>query len=219
MGVLCLLGCITLSVISWAIILYKFYRIRAASVQSDRFVNQCMSGSGSLDEAFRHTGDYPDSPIASLLREGYLELQMENWYSDPELGEQERLTSARVGLERVLERTINNEIRDLESHLIFLATTSSVAPFIGLFGTVWGVLGAFQALANAGSAALQSLAPGLATALVATIAGLVAAIPASVFYNYFTNKIGILVARMDAFSLELSNIVQKKMLRQLVRDR
>jgi biopolymer transport protein TolQ len=219
MGLLCLIGCIILSIVSWAIILYKYFKVRAATRQSDRFVTRCMTGSGSLDEAFRHTGDYPDSPLAALLREGYLELQMENWYADPELGEEERMTSARMGLERVLERTINHEIRELESYLIFLATTSSVAPFVGLFGTVWGVLGAFQALANAGSAALQSLAPGLATALVATIAGLVAAIPASVFYNYFTNKNTILIARMDAFSLELSNIVQKKMIRQLVRDR
>ena len=119
---------------------------------------------------------------------------------------------AKVSIERVLERTITEEIRHLESYLIFLATTSNVAPFIGLFGTVWGVLGAFQALSRTGSAALSSLAPGMATALTATIAGLFAAIPASVFYNYFTNKIAIMITDMDSFSLQLANILQKRIL-------
>jgi len=87
-----------------------------------------------------------------------------------------------------------------------------VAPFIGLFGTVWGVLGAFQALSRSGSAALSALAPGMATALTATIAGLFAAIPASAFYNYFTNKIAILISHMDSFSLQLANIIQKRII-------
>lgn len=219
MGVLCLGACIVLSILSWMVIFYKTFQIRACARQSDQFIRSCMDGSGSLDDAFRLSSDYPASPLAQILREAYLEMQMEDWYSDPSYSDEERLSAARIGLERVLERTISTEIRHLESHLIFLATTSNVAPFIGLFGTVWGVLGAFQALSSAGSAALQSLAPGLATALVATLAGLVAAIPASIFFNYLTNNITILISRMDAFALELSNIIQKKMIKQLVRDR
>ena len=217
MGVLCLIACLMLSVISWAIIFYKLFQFNAASRQSDRFVSRCVSGTGSLEEAYRHSSDYTSSPLAQIFREAYLEMQMEDWYSNPALSLQERLTASQLGLERIVERTVTNEIRHLESHIIFLATTASVAPFIGLFGTVWGVLGAFQALSRAGTAALQALAPGMATALVATIAGLIAAIPASVFFNVFTNKISVMVARMDAFALELSNIIQKRIMRDGLR--
>ena len=219
MGLLCLAGCIVLSVISWAIIFFKYIQINAAHRQSDHFVSRCLSGSGSLEDAYRHSSEYPSSPLAQILREAYLELQLENWYSDADLTFQERLAASRAGLERVVERTVTNEIRHLESHVIFLATVASTAPFVGLFGTVWGVLGAFQALSRAGSAALEALAPGMATALVATIAGLLAAIPASIFFNVFTNKIAIMISRMDAFSLELNNIIQKRIMKQSARDR
>jgi biopolymer transport protein TolQ len=219
MGLLCLAGCIVLSVISWAIIFFKYIQINAAHRQSDHFVSRCLSGSGSLEDAYRHSSEYPSSPLAQILREAYLELQLENWYNDADLTFQERLAASRAGLERVVERTVTNEIRHLESHVIFLATVASTAPFVGLFGTVWGVLGAFQALSRAGSAALEALAPGMATALVATIAGLLAAIPASIFFNVFTNKIAIMISRMDAFSLELNNIIQKRIMKQSARDR
>lgn len=219
MGLLCLIVCMGLSVASWAVILYKARQMRLATRQSDQFIDRCMSGSGSLEDAYRHSGHYPDSPLAQILREAYLEMQMEDWYSDASYSGEERLSAARLGIERVMERTISNEIRHLETYLIFLATTSSVAPFIGLFGTVWGVLGAFQALSKTGSAALSSIAPGLATALVATLAGLVAAIPATLCYNYFSNKIAILTSRMDSFALELANIIQKRLVKQTVAER
>lgn len=219
MGVLCLAACIVLSIVSWAIIFYKTIRINGAARQSDRFIDRCMGGTGSLDDAYRHSKEYPDSPVAQILREAYFEMELENWYNDEGYTEEQRLTAARVGLERVLERTVSTEIRVLESYLIFLATTSNVAPFIGLFGTVWGVLGAFQSLSRAGSAALSALAPGIATALVATIAGLMAAIPASIFYNYLTNNITIMISRMDAFALELANIIQKRLLKESARNR
>ena len=213
MGLICLTVCLILSVVSWAIIFYKWFQFRVASIQSDRFLKRCQGGDGSLEEAYQHSSDFPGSPLAEILREAYLELEMENWYDDLGLSLQDQLSAARLGLERVVERTVTNEIRHLESHIIFLATTASVAPFIGLFGTVWGVLGAFQALSRAGSAALQALAPGMATALVATIAGLIAAIPASMCFNVFTNKIAIMIARMDAFALELNNIIHKRIMR------
>lgn len=219
MGLLCLIVCMILSLISWAIIFYKAWQIRAAIRQSDGFVDRCMSGSGSLEDAYRHSAHYPDSPLAQILREAYLEMQMEDWFSDAAYSGDERLTAARLGVERVMERTISNEIRHLESYLIFLATTSSVAPFVGLFGTVWGVLGAFQALSRTGSAALSTMAPGLATALVATLAGLIAAIPATLCYNYLSNKITILTSRMDSFALELANIIQKRLVKQAVAER
>jgi len=212
MGILCLSTCLVLSIICWALILYKLVTISAASRQSDAFIDECLNSAGSLEEAFRLSKRYTESPVAQVFRETYLEMQLENWYADAALTQEQRLLAARTSVERVLERAITEEIRRLESYLIFLATTSNVAPFIGLFGTVWGVLGAFQALSRSGSAALSALAPGMATALTATIAGLFAAIPASAFYNYFTNKIAILISHMDSFSLQLANIIQKRII-------
>lgn len=214
MGILCLTSCLVLSVISWAVIFYKFVMITRAARKSDAFINKCLTSAGSLEEAFRLSKNYSESPVAQVFREAYLEMQLENWYADTALTQEQRLLAARTSLERVLERAITEEIRRLESYLIFLATTSNVAPFIGLFGTVWGVLGAFQALGRSGSAALASLAPGMATALTATIAGLFAAIPASVFYNYFTNKIAILISHMDSFALQVANVMQKRIIVQ-----
>lgn len=218
MGILCLLGCLVLSVISWIIIFYKLAEVRRATSESDRF-DRVLDSAGSLEEVFRRTQDFPHSPIALILREALLEMEAENWYADDIYDMDERLTAARLGVERMMERTISNEVRRLESYLIFLATTTNVAPFVGLFGTVWGVLAAFQAMGSTGSAALSALAPGMSTALVATVAGLIAAIPASIFYNYLSNKIAILTSRMDSFALELANIIQKRMVKQIAHER
>ena len=216
-GQLCILVCAFFSIASWGIIFYKLYHIHQAHKQTQLFQEAMISGGGNLEEAFKQAADYPDSPLAQILRETYLELQIENWYREGyNLDVEGRVNVAKVELERVMERTIAQEIMYLESYLTFLATTSNVCPFIGLFGTVWGVMGAFQSLAHQGTAAIQSLAPGLSTALSATIAGLVAAIPASVCYNYLTNKIQILVTRMDSFALELSNIIQKLIFKEKV---
>lgn len=218
MGILCVAGCVLLSIVSWVVIFHKWNMVRSATVQSDRF-DRVLDTASSLEEVFRKTPDYPQSPIALILREAILEMEAENWYADEIYTLEERLTAARLGVERVMERTISNEVQRLESHLIFLATTTNVAPFIGLFGTVWGVLAAFQALGSSGSAALSALAPGMSTALVATIAGLVAAIPASIFYNFFSNKIAIMTGRMDSFALELANIIQKRMVKEIAAER
>ena len=218
MGIVCLVGCLALSVVSWIVILYKMKVVRNAASQSDRF-DKVLDTAGSLEEVFRRTPEFQESPIAQILREAILEMEAENWYADDFYDMEERLTASRLGVERVMERTISNEVRRLESHLIFLATTSSVAPFVGLFGTVWGVLAAFQALGRTGSAALSALAPGMSTALVATVAGLIAAIPASIFYNYLSNKINILTSRMDSFALELANIIQKRMVKQIASEK
>jgi len=214
-GLMCLLACLGLSVASWLIVFYKLQQLKTAERQSDAFDKQ-LDSSGSLEDAYRRATDYPQSPIAQILREAYVEMESENWYSDEVYQLEERLTAARLGVERVMERTIATELRQMESHLVFLATTSSVAPFVGLFGTVWGVLAAFQSLSTSGSAALASLAPGIATALVTTVAGLIAAIPASIFYNYLTSKTSNLASRMDSFALELANIIQKRLIKQTV---
>jgi len=202
------------SIFTWIIIIYKFLHIHAASRQTSAFIRDCMAGSGDLEDAYRNTAAYPDSPLAQILREGYLELEIEDWYKlGYELTSDQRVEVAKAGVERILERTISNEISHLESYLIFLAVASNACPFIGLFGTVWGIMSTFQNLGVGGSAALSTLAPGIATALITTVAGLAVAIPASVMYNYFTSRVQVLISRMDSFSLELSNIIQKQLLK------
>lgn len=117
-------------------------------------------------------------------------------------------------VESALERTIASESRRLERDLVHLATASNVAPFIGLFGTVWGVLGAFQALGRDGSAALSTLAPGIATALTTTVFGLIVAIPAAAVYNHLTANVARMGSQMDSFAHELTNVFQKHLLRR-----
>lgn len=203
------------SIASWTIIVYKFLHLRQAATQTDSFVKLCNTGTGQLDEAFKAASEFPDSPLAQILREGYLELEIENWYREGyHLDSAGRVDLAKVGIERVFNRTITNEITHLESKLIFLATTTNVCPFIGLFGTVWGIMVAFQSFGLGGTVSLSTLAPGLSTALLATVGGLFCAIPSSIMYNYLTNRCRVLTARMDAFALELSNIVQKQILKQ-----
>jgi len=211
-GWLCLGILLVFSIVSWAIIILKYIHITMASRQTKQFVEHCVAGASSLEDAYKKAGDYPDSPVSQLLREAYLELDVEDWYrSGYESMHGGRTELGRLGIERVIERTITTEIDHLESYLVFLATTSNVCPFIGLFGTIWGIMAAFQSIGIQSTASMSSLMPGLSTALVTTAAGLLAAIPASVMYNYLTNKVRILTGRMDSFALELSNIIQKQL--------
>lgn len=203
------------SIASWTIIVYKFLHLRQAVRQTDHFVDLCNQGSGELEEAFRISSNFPDSPLAQILREGYLELEIENWYREGyDLSPEARLELAKVSMERIFERTVSNEISHLESKLPFLATTTVVCPFIGLFGTVWGIMGAFQTLGNQTTVALNELAPGISTALLCTVGGLFCAIPSSVMYNYLALRVRVMITRMDSFALELSNVIQKQVMKQ-----
>jgi biopolymer transport protein TolQ len=145
-----------------------------------------------------------------LFREVYSELAQNRRQSEgqedgnlvADLGEQERVA-------RVLRRSTTSQTQRLEKYLSFLATTGSAAPFIGLFGTVWGIMDAFHGIGTSGSASLAVVAPGISEALVATAIGLVAAIPAVIGYNHFVNKINVLIGEMDNFCQEMLNIVQR----------
>ena len=203
------------SIGSWTVIVYKFLHLRQATRQTDNFVELCNQGSGELEEAFRISSNFPDSPLAQILREGYLELEIENWYRDGyDLSSDARLELAKVSMERIFERTISNEISHLESKIPFLATTTVVCPFIGLFGTVWGIMGAFQTVGGQATVALNQLAGPIATALLCTLGGLFCAIPSSVMYNYLALRVRVLISRMDSFALELSNVIQKQVMKQ-----
>jgi biopolymer transport protein TolQ len=212
MGVLSLILCLGLSLVCWAVILSKWNQLRRATADDDGFLADVDRAGGALEDAYSIAARYPSSSLAVILREACLEMEAENWYAEPSWSSEERLTAARLGLDRVIDRAIAEEERRFNSRLIVLATTASVAPFIGLFGTVWGVLAAFQALGQMEGAAIQALAPGMATALLSTLAGLVAAIPATLFYNYFSSRVDTRVTRMEGFAGELANIIQKRLL-------
>jgi len=214
-GLLCIFSLLIMSFFTGYYIIVKFFEIRNAQHQSNAFIEECLEGRKSLPEIYRAAKDYPDSPMATLLREAYIEYEMEmreEFISA--LPIEQKVQLGKHSVESALERTIAAESRRLENHLINLATTSSIAPFIGLFGTVWGVLGAFQALGRDGSAALATLAPGIATALTTTVFGLIVAIPAAAFYNYLSGNVSKLSSQMDSFAHELTNVFQKHLLRR-----
>ena len=198
------------SVVSWSIIVYKLIQVRLANVASERFLEffwktkRFDAISGQL-ERFRH------SPLILLFSEGYAELK--RLRDKREENEDPAAISTELGgidnIARALRRATTSEITRLERYLTFLATTGATAPFIGLFGTVWGIMTAFKGIGESGSASLAVVAPGIAEALVATAIGLVAAIPAVMGYNHFQNRIRVLIAEMDNFSTEFLNIVHR----------
>ena len=201
---LVLLTLIGMSVACWGIILNKWKVVRKAEAQSAAFV-EAFWKSPDLDQVYQRTGRYPSAPTALVFRAGYDELS--------------RLTSGGSGgamdlgltenIERALRRSTNTELALLERLIPFLATTGSTAPFIGLFGTVWGILRAFQKIGATGQASIQTVGPDIAHALVATAVGLLAAIPAVMAYNYFNTRIKSVHGEIDAFSADFLNIVKR----------
>ena len=200
------------SLVSWAIIFYKFRIINRASRDSRNFLDFFWS-TKRFDVIGQGLKDYSWSPLTVLFKEGFQELIKTQRRKE---GEDEALSTDMGGSEnvaRALRRATTQEIHRLEKFLTFLATTGSTAPFIGLFGTVWGIMDSFHGIGQTGSASLAVVAPGISEALVATAIGLVAAIPAVVAYNHFVNKVNILTGEMDNFSQEFLNIVERRMRR------
>lgn len=200
------------SVVSWGIIFYKFLQVYRANKESERFL-EFFWKTKRFDTISSQLNRFPNSPLSLMFNEGNTELKKlieaggEQQVNDP------TVISTEVGgidnISRALRRATTSEITRLEKYTTFLATTGSTAPFIGLFGTVWGIMTAFKGIGETGSASLSVVAPGIAEALIATAIGLVAAIPAVMGYNHFQNKIRVLVAQMDNFSTEFLNIVQR----------
>ena len=197
------------SVVSWAIILFKLFQVHRANSESDRFMDFFWK-SKRFDTIASQVDRFANSPLTVLFNEGYSELK--KVVDGDGASEGSALSTDLGGIEnvsRALRRATNSEITRLEKYLTFLATTGSTSPFIGLFGTVWGIMTAFEGIGKTGSASLAVVAPGIAEALIATAIGLVAAIPAVMAYNHFQNKIRVLVKEMDSFSTEFLNIVQR----------
>ncbi|MGQ9578613.1 MAG: protein TolQ [Candidatus Aminicenantales bacterium] len=194
------------SVFSWAIIIYKRKSFRAAERHSSRFLNAFRRGR-SLTEINEIARQCKASPLVPIFQAGYKELSSSLPKSNPQaIG----LSGPKLdNLERALLRASNAEIVKLEKMMSFLATTGSVTPFIGLFGTVIGIMDAFHKIGIVRSASLSTVAPGIAEALVATAAGLFAAIPAVIAYNHFLHQVKNMITEMEDFSLEFINIAEK----------
>ncbi|MEW5899913.1 MAG: protein TolQ [Acidobacteriota bacterium] len=192
------------SVFSWAIIFYKRRTVRTAAAQSQKFL-KAFRKSKNLSEVNEAARRYQGSPLVALFQAGFKE--MAYWSrSNP----QDSANSAKLeNLGRVLTKASNAEISKLERMMGFLATTGSVTPFIGLFGTVWGIMDAFLKIGIVRSASLTTVAPGIAEALIATAVGLFAAIPAVIAYNHFLRRIKDLITEMEDFSLEFLNIADR----------
>lgn len=198
------------SVVSWAIILFKLFQVHRANSESVRFMDFFWK-SKRFDTISAQTDRFVNSPLTVLFNEGYGELK--KVVEGQNAGETGNVLNTDLGgienVSRALRRATNSEITRLEKYLTFLATTGSTSPFIGLFGTVWGIMTAFEGIGRTGSASLAVVAPGIAEALIATAIGLVAAIPAVMAYNHFQHKIRVLINEMDSFSTEFLNIVQR----------
>ncbi len=201
------------SVVSWAIIFLKFRTVHRATVESRAFLDFFWQKK-RFDLIGQGLKSYPNSPLATLFRDGYQELV--KFRTQDLIDEDEFSTDLGVteNVARALRRATTNEIHRLEKFLTFLATTGSISPFIGLFGTVWGIMSSFHSIGQTGSASLAVVAPGLAEALVVTAIGLVAAIPAVIAYNHFLNKVKVLIGEMDNFQQEFLNIVEHKVRRR-----
>jgi biopolymer transport protein TolQ len=198
------------SAASWGIIAYKQRSLRRAAKQNAAFVD-VFRKSSRFSEVQAICGRLPASPLVGLFQAGYTELtaQMRSAGDRPsESGGRPTLRSLEA-VDRALLRASTTEIAKLEHRVAFLATTASITPYIGLFGTVIGIVTSFQAIAGAGSTSLGVVAPGIAEALVATAAGLFAAIPAVYFYNDLTSQVKALANEMEDFSLEFLTIAER----------
>ncbi len=198
------------SVLTWGIVIAKFFTFQKAKLQTDKFFKIFWT-SRNLEEISRTTKPLSTSPVTNVFSSGYTELTkvLEGHSEEDELqsdfGEVEEI-------ERALKQAKAKEMTRLETGTTFLATTASAAPFVGLFGTVWGVMNAFIGLSTVKTTSIQAVAPGISEALIATAVGLAAAIPATVAFNYFNQQIRVFSRRMDMFAAEFLNIANRHFL-------
>lgn len=196
-----LLLLLVFSVVSWAFIFQKWGVFKRIRREADQFLRLFRASRGLADPKTLATAG---SPLSSMYSAGYRELQSQLAASNPH-GKLKSLSAVTVSMQIVAAE----EVRRMEKGMSWMATTGSVTPFIGLFGTVWGVMDAFSGLGQAGAASLRAVAPGIAEALVTTAAGLFAAIPAVIAYNYFLHNIKQLGQRMDDFTMEVAAQIEK----------
>jgi len=197
-------GLLIASLLSWYYIFLKTFTYKRATRLADEFEKEFWSG-GDLNELYqRAAGSRGAGTLERIFEAGFREFS--------KLRKQPGMDVAVVmdGTRRAMRATYQREMERLESHLSFLASVGSVSPYVGLFGTVWGIMNAFRGLANVAQATLGHVAPGIAEALIATAMGLFAAIPAVIAYNRFAGDLNRLATRFDSFMEEFSNILQRQ---------
>jgi biopolymer transport protein TolQ len=208
------------SVFSWAIIFMKYRLLRKAKIETDDFL-ELFWQNRELQEIYNYSEDLEYSPVARLFRSGYSEFGRirriqaslnSGGGADTSVRSQQSIMD---NLDRSLKKATIDQTNRMERGVSFLATTGNTAPFIGLFGTVWGIMESFHGIGIKGSANLAVVAPGISEALVATAAGLAAAIPAVVAFNHFSQKISALKAEMDIFASEFLSTVERRFFRTL----
>jgi len=197
---------VLMSIWSWAVIFDKLTRMRKLQRLAGRFEDAFWSG-GSLDDLYNRVGQYPADPMSSVFSAA-----MREWQRSAARGyARESTAGLQQRIERVMQVTLAREVERLEKWLPFLASVGSSAPFIGLFGTVWGIMNSFTAIAATKQTSLAVVAPGIAEALFATALGLVAAIPATVAYNKISNDLSRYAGRLEAFAGEFSAIISRQL--------
>jgi biopolymer transport protein TolQ len=202
---LVMIGLAVASVWCWAIIIEKFWVYRRTQGQSDRFEQTFWSGQ-SLDDLYMSLGTRTNAGMASIFMAA-----MREWKRSQGAASRAGFQGVQKRIEKVMDVQIQKEMGFLESRLLFLATVGSAAPFIGLFGTVWGIMTSFQAIANSQNTNLAVVAPGIAEALIATALGLLAAIPATIFYNKFAADASKIGAKLENFADEFSAIISRQL--------
>jgi biopolymer transport protein TolQ len=198
-----MIGLLLASIWAWAIIIEKLFAFRRARREADRFEAMFWSGQ-SLDELYIGLSHGRTFSMASLFVAA-----MREWKRSVE-GNIRALGGIQMRVEKVMDVTITREMEQLDRRLLFLATVGSIAPFVGLFGTVWGIMTSFQAIAVSRNTSLAVVAPGIAEALFATALGLLAAIPAVIFYNKFNSEVARHAARLEGFADEFSAILSRQ---------
>jgi len=202
------------SVTSWAIIIIKWRYIRRAYQESNRFIEYFWK-SRDLAGAYAKAKQLGGCPVARIFRVGYVELKrlsQSGTAGEDNGGSADAMFSRFSGgdnVKRALRRAINTETNRMTQMVPFLATTGNTTPFIGLFGTVWGIMNSFHGIGLRGSASLAVVAPGISEALIATAAGLAVAIPAVIAFNYFMQKIKVIESELISFSADFLNIIER----------
>lgn len=215
-GQMVMLTLLIFSLVSWTIVIMKARLFRKVRLDSEDFVDTFWT-STNLSEAYNNASEFEYSPQAEVFVAGFGELEKINKIrnrKDENRGADtlDMQLATMDNLKRAIRKAASQNINQLGSNLPFLATTGSAAPFIGLFGTVWGIMASFHDIGQRGSASLAVVAPGISEALVATAAGLAVAIPAVIFYNYFSNKLDEIDGEISNFSTDFLNLVERDLL-------
>ena len=204
-----MLGLLAASVWSWAIILEKLFLYARTRREADKFEQVFWSGQ-SLDELYDALKQRRNTGMAAIFVAAMREWKRSTEREAGERGGARPLAGVQLRVDKVMDVTISREVERLERRLTFLATVGSTAPFIGLFGTVWGIMTSFQAIAQSKNTSLAVVAPGIAEALFATALGLLAAIPAVIFYNKFNSEVARYAARLESFADEFGAILSRQ---------